>query len=68
VPAAERGRSFGVYYLATGLCVLIGTAIFGVIYQRVSPLAAFLTGAMLALGAVMVLLVAQRNAQTSAAS
>jgi MFS family permease len=66
VPAAERGRSFGVYYLATGLCVLIGTAIFGVLYQRVSPLAAFLTGAMLALGAVMVLL-AQRNAQTSAA-
>jgi MFS family permease len=66
VPAATRGRSFGLYYLANGLCVLIGTAIFGVIYQQISPLAAFFTGAVLALMAVMVLL-AQKNARAAAA-
>jgi MFS family permease len=61
VPAAARGRSFGVYYLANGLCVLIGTAIFGVIYQQVSPPAAFFTGAALASSAVLVLLMAKRR-------
>lgn len=53
VPAATRGKSFGIYYLANGLCVLVGTAIFGVIYQQVSPSAAFFTGAALALCAVI---------------
>jgi MFS family permease len=53
VPAATRGKSFGVYYLANGLCVLIGTAIFGVVYQQVSPAAAFYTGAALALAAAI---------------
>jgi MFS family permease len=55
VPAELRGRSFGIYYLATGLCVLVGTAIFGLIYQQVSPEAAFFTGAALALAAAAVL-------------
>jgi len=54
VPAAVRGKSFGVYYLANGLCVLIGTALFGLIYQQVSPAAAFFTGAALAMAAVLV--------------
>ncbi len=45
VPAELRGRSFGLYYLATGLFVLGGTALFGAIYQNVSPRAAFFTGA-----------------------
>jgi len=54
VPAAVRGKSFGIYYLANGLCVLVGTAIFGLIYQQVSPQAAFFTGAALALAAVLV--------------
>jgi MFS family permease len=58
VPAAARGKSFGIYYLANGLCVLVGTVLFGEIYQHVSPLAAFWTGAGLALlGAVAVLVV-----------
>ena len=51
VPAAARGRSFGIYYLANGLCVLIGSAVFGVIYQQVSAEAAFFTGAGLAAAA-----------------
>lgn len=53
VPAELRGRSFGLYYLATGLCVLAGTALFGAIYQNVSPRAAFFTGAALALLAAL---------------
>ena len=48
VPAAARGKSFGIYYLANGLCVLVGTVLFGEIYQNVSPQAAFWVGAGLA--------------------
>jgi MFS family permease len=61
VPAETRGKSFGIYYLANGLCVLAGTALFGLIYQHVSPHAAFFTGALLALAAVAVVLVARRK-------
>jgi len=53
VPAELRGRSFGMYYLVTGLFVLAGTAIFGALYQNVSHLAAFLTGAGFALVAAL---------------
>jgi MFS family permease len=61
VPAAVRGKSFGIYYLANGLCVLVGTAIFGLIYQQVSPHAAFFTGAALAVLAVLVTAAQLRN-------
>ena len=61
VPAAARGKSFGIYYLANGLCVLAGTVLFGEIYQHVSPLAAFWVGAVLAiLGAAAVTIVPKR--------
>ena len=53
VPPESRGKSFGVYYLVNGLCVLAGTALFGLIYQQASPQAAFFTGAVLALCAVV---------------
>jgi len=53
VPAELRGRSFGFYYLVTGLFVLAGTALFGVLYQDVSPRVAFMTGAALALMAAL---------------
>jgi MFS family permease len=53
LPPEARGRGFGIYYLANGLCVLAGTALFGVIYQWVSARAAFFTGAGLALAAVI---------------
>lgn len=62
VPAAARGKSFGIYYLANGLCVLVGTVLFGEIYQNVSPQAAFWVGAGLALlGAAAVLVVPKRR-------
>jgi len=53
VPAEARGRSFGLYYLATGLCVLAGTALFGGLYQYASPHIAFFTGAALAIIAAL---------------
>jgi MFS family permease len=62
VPAEARGKSFGIYYLANGLCVLAGTVLFGEIYQRISAQAAFWTGAGLAiLGAAAVLVVPRRG-------
>ena len=62
VPAEARGRSFGVYYLANGLCVLAGTVLFGEIYQHVTPQAAFWVGAGLAvMGAGAVLVVPRRG-------
>ena len=51
LPPEIRGKGFGFYYLATGLFVLGGTAIFGALYQNVSPIAAFATGGGLALAA-----------------
>jgi MFS family permease len=62
VPADARGKSFGIYYLANGMCVLAGTAIFGVVYQQVSPRAAFFTGAALAIAAVVAVLATRRQA------
>jgi MFS family permease len=56
VPAEVRGKSFGIYYLANGACVLAGTALFGVLYQQLSPRAAFNTGAALAVAAVIAVL------------
>jgi MFS family permease len=62
VPAEVRGRSFGVYYLANGLCVLAGTVLFGEIYQHVTPQAAFWVGAGLAvMGAGAVLVVPRKG-------
>ena len=61
VPAEARGKSFGIYYLANGLCVLAGTALFGLLYDKVSPHAAFFTGAALALAAVFAILLTRRG-------
>jgi MFS family permease len=61
VPAEARGKSFGIYYLANGVCVLAGTALFGLLYQQVSPRAAFFTGAALALAAACAVLVTRKD-------
>ena len=60
VPAEARGRSFGIFYLASGLCALAGSALFGLLYERISPHAAFFTGAALALAAVFAVLATLR--------
>jgi len=50
-PAAARGTAFGIYNAALGLGSLVASLLFGWIWTRVSPSAAFLTGAALALAA-----------------
>ena len=61
VPAANRGRSFGIYYLVNGMGVLAGSILFGLLYQHVSPMAAFATGAGLALAAATVVGITARR-------
>ena len=61
VPAEARGKSFGIYYLANGMCVLAGTVLFGWIYEHVSVHAAFDTGAALAVLAAIAVTVARRR-------
>ncbi len=57
LPGDLRGKGFGIYYLATGMFVLAGTAIFGLLYQNVSAVAAFTTGGALALAAALAIAV-----------
>jgi MFS family permease len=66
VPVASRGRSFGLYYLANGLCVLAGTGLFGLLYEHASPRAAFHTGAGLAVLAVLAVLATRVRVARSA--
>jgi MFS family permease len=61
VPAEARGKSFGIYYLANGMCVLAGTVLFGWIYQHVSVHAAFNTGAALAVAAAVAVVTRRRS-------
>jgi MFS family permease len=68
VPAEGRGKSFGIYYLANGLCVLAGTILFGEIYQHIAPRAAFWTGAGLALGAAAAVMIVPRRSSSAARS
>jgi MFS family permease len=53
VPAERRGTAFGWYYLAVGLGALPASLVFGVVWDRVSPAAAFTMGAALALVAAL---------------
>jgi MFS family permease len=53
VPKARRGAAFGWYNLAIGLGALPASLIFGAIWDRSSPRAAFLFGATLALAAAV---------------
>jgi MFS-type transporter involved in bile tolerance (Atg22 family) len=61
VPAAQRGKSFGIYYLVNGSGVLLGSALFGVLYQTVSARAAFVTGAGLAVAAAVAISALRRS-------
>jgi MFS family permease len=64
-PAGARGTAFGLYNAALGFGGLAASLIFGAIWTRVSPQAAFLTGACLALAASLLLYLAFSNAQNS---
>ena len=51
-PAGARGTAFGIYNAALGVGGLVSSLMFGVIWTRVSPSAAFFTGAAVALAAI----------------
>jgi MFS family permease len=54
-PTHARGTAFGVYNAALGIGTLAASLIFGMIWTRISPHAAFLTGAALAVVASFLL-------------
>jgi MFS family permease len=51
-PPHRRGTAFGIYNAALGVGGLVSSLMFAVIWTRVSPAAAFLTGAAIALAAI----------------
>ena len=54
-PAGRRGTAFGIYNGLLGVGSLIASVLFGYLWTRVSPQAAFTTGAALALFATALL-------------
>ena len=56
VGSARRGTAYGWYYLAVGIGALPASVLFGLVWDRVSPRAAFDLGAALAFAAALMLL------------
>jgi MFS family permease len=56
VGQARRGTAYGWYYLAVGIGALPASVLFGLVWDRVSPRAAFDVGAALAFAAALALL------------
>jgi MFS family permease len=54
-PAGARGTAFGIYNGMLGVGALLASLLFGFIWTRVSPEAAFMTGAGLAIGATLLI-------------
>ena len=63
-----RGRAFGLYHAITGALLLPASLITGALWQRVSPAAALLTGAALALLAAIALVTLVREPPRDGAS
>ena len=66
--AEERGTAFGLYHLASGLLVLPGAVLFGLVWQRYGSAAAFVASAVVtAVAAVlMIYLAGSRGSGTRA--
>src|SRR4029077_1609035 len=64
-PGESRGLAFGIYNAALGFGGLAASLIFGALWTRVSPPAAFLTGAVFALAACVLLYLAFSDATNS---
>ena len=62
VPAGLRGTALGGYHAVVGLAALPASLLFGLLWTRLSPAAAFATGAALALLAALLLLRVPRTA------
>jgi MFS family permease len=54
-PPGRQGTAFGYYNAALGLGTLAASVVFGVVYERFSPSAAFSMGAALAAGSALLL-------------
>lgn len=54
-PAGRQGTAFGYYNAALGLGTLAASVVFGFVYERISPSAAFTMGATLAVVATVLL-------------
>jgi len=57
----RRGRAFGLYHAVTGVLLLPASLVTGALWQRFSPAAALLTGAVLALLAAVALVLFVRE-------
>src|SRR5258708_2444890 len=64
-PEGARGTAFGIYNAALGVGGLAASLLFGALWTRVSPAAAFLTGAGFALAASVLLSLGFSNAHHS---
>ena len=56
-PMHQQGTSFGLYYGVLGVGMLVASIAFGIVYDRVSPAAAFIMGSALSAAAAVLLLV-----------
>lgn len=54
-PLASRGTAFGAYHLTVGLAAFPASLLFGLLWDRFGPFAAFASGAALAVGAAAIL-------------
>ena len=62
-PAALRGTAFGVFNLASGIAILVSSALAGALWQFVGPAATFVAGAALAALSFVITLLAIRRSQ-----
>jgi MFS family permease len=51
----QRGTAFGYYNAVIGLSALLASLLFGLIWTTIAPQMAFLTGALLAIAATLLL-------------
>jgi hypothetical protein len=61
-PAHLRGTAFGVFYLASGVAMLVASALAGALWQFVGPAATFWAGAGLAAAAAVMTRIASPRA------
>lgn len=62
-PAAWRGTAFGIFYLLTGLALLLSSVLAGWLWDRLGPSATFWAGALFAALACMGLILGQGRAR-----
>ena len=60
-PAALRGTAFGVFYLVSGLALLVASTLAGTLWDRSGPAAPFIAGAVFCVVALALLSVLERR-------